>query len=94
MGFFPVSFFFEIVLIFLWLVLLEGGMIRRMIATVMMLAVVTLLLQKQVFIIETSGVLSISTIGLPTSILTPIVSLFLFLAIVSTLLMFKGKEIE
>lgn len=94
MGFFPVSFFFEIVLIFLWLVLLEGGIIRRMIATVMMLAVVTLLLQKQVFIIETSGVLSISTIGLPTSILTPIVSLFLFLAIVSTLLMFKGKEIE
>lgn len=94
MAFFPVSFFIEIILIALWVILIEEGMIRRIIATAMMLAVVTLLLQKQVFIIETSGVLSISEIGLPTSILQPIVSLFLFLVIASALLILKARKDE
>ncbi len=93
MAFFPVSIFFEVILMILALLFMQEGFLRKLIAVGMWSAILVLVLQKQVFIIENAGILSISTIGYPTTILQVITPLIIFTTFVSTLLAWQGRKI-
>ncbi len=94
MAFFPVSIFFELILMALGLWFIEEGLIRRIIGTGMFATVLTLFLQKQVFIIENAGVLSISEIGYPTSIVRPIAPFLIFIIFVGTLKIMQQRMVK
>jgi len=92
MAFFPVSIFFEVVLMALAIMFMQEGFLRKLIATGMWSAILLLILQKQVFIIENAGILSVSTIGYPTAIVSVIAPLIIFIAFVSALLAWQGRN--
>lgn len=94
MAFFPVSIFFEIILLALGLWFIEEGLIRRIIGTGMFATVLTLFLQKQVFIIENSGTLSIAEIGFPTSIVTPIAPFLIFIVFVGAIKIIQQRTVK
>jgi len=94
MAFFPISIFFEIILLTLGLWFIEEGLIRRIIGTGMFAAVLTLFLQKQVFFVESSGTLSIVEIGYPTAIVRPIAPFLIFIIAVGCIKIIQQRTVK
>ncbi len=89
MAFFPISIFFEALFLLMSLWLLERGLLSRFAALVLLILEVPLISIRQVYVVESSGVITQPAIFLPLLVSQILGSFFTIMAYIAVASIFK-----